>query len=93
MKINRNEFERVYNPKLNSGNSQIKKDTATTSNSDKIELSSSAKEYTIIKGFIVAAAKEASQSTSAEKLLELKNSMKSNSYKVLPDVISGAIIK
>ena len=94
MKITRNEFERVYNPKLNNSNaSQNKKEISSTGNSDKIELSSSAKEYTIIKGFIVSAAKDASKAVPTEELLKLKNSIADGSYKVSSEEIAGTILK
>ena len=94
MKISRNDFERVYNPKLNKGNtSQTKKAVTSSESGDKVELSNNAKEYSVIKGFVVAAAKEASKAASTEKLMQLKNSIKNATYEVLPDAVADVIMK
>jgi len=93
MKISRNEFERIYNPKLNKNSSQTKKEVTTTESGDKIELSNGAKEYSVIKGFIVSAAKEATKTASMERLMDLKKAVSNGTYEVSSETVADAIVK
>jgi anti-sigma28 factor (negative regulator of flagellin synthesis) len=98
MKINRSNIESLYSrtitdasDKRTGSGTNVSIDKKTES--DKIQISDKAREYTAGKCFANNVVKEATEPTRSEKLMKLKNDIASGNYFVSSDKIAAAILR